>query len=74
MANLRTAKAAEYLQAQSGGTYTEGTLTTYRCRGGGPRFRVLGRYPIYSTEDLDAWLAERTSAPVSRNAELSNIS
>ncbi len=69
-ANLRAAKAAEYLQGQSGGTYTEGTLATYRCRGGGPRFRLLSRFPVYSTDDLDAWLAERTSEPVSRNAEL----
>jgi hypothetical protein len=70
MANLRTDQAARYLQEQSGGAYTPSTLTTYRCRGGGPRYRLLSRFPVYSTDDLDAWLAERTSEPVTRNAEL----
>lgn len=66
---LRRADAARYLQERCG-AFTAQTLATYACRGGGPRFRVLGRFPVYSTADLDTWLEDRLTAPVSRNAEL----
>lgn len=69
---LRANQAAEYLKARCG-AYTEQTLATYRCRGGGPKFRMLGRYPVYAPADLEAWLEERTSEPVTRNAELADI-
>lgn len=65
---LRAAQAAAYLQDVCG-AYTEDTLATYRCRGGGPRFRVLGRFPVYSVVDLDQWLTERLTAPLNRHAE-----
>jgi len=66
---LRRAEAASYLQDRCG-AFTVQTLATYACRGGGPKFRVLGRYPVYLPADLDDWLERRLSAPVSRNAEL----
>jgi hypothetical protein len=66
---LRRAEAARYLQDRCG-AFTTQTLAGYACRGGGPKFRMLGRFPVYSTADLDAWLQGRTSAPVTRNVEL----
>lgn len=66
---LRRAEAATYLQDRCG-AFTVQTLATYACRGGGPKFRMLGRYPVYLPADLDEWLEQRLSAPVSRNAEL----
>jgi hypothetical protein len=31
--------------------------------GGGPVYRKAGRFPIYSTADLDAWATARIGAP-----------
>ena len=47
---LTSEQAAEVLGLQPG------TLQTYRTRGGGPRFRKIGRWVRYTPEDLQAWL------------------
>jgi hypothetical protein len=65
---LRRDKAAEHLQATYGFGTTE-TLAKLACVGGGPRFRKLGRFPVYTPEDLDAWAQGRMSEPVSSTAE-----
>ncbi len=45
------------------------TLAVLACRGGGPAFRRFGRKPLYSIADVDAWVAERLSAPVRSTSE-----
>lgn len=67
---LRRDKAAEYLQ-ENYGAYTALTLAKLACVGGGPKFRKMGRYPVYTREDLDDWARGRMSPPVSSTSELS---
>jgi predicted DNA-binding transcriptional regulator AlpA len=56
---LRTEEAAEFLGL------SPGTLATWRVRGGGPRYRKLGRVVVYDPTDLRAWLDERIYATTS---------
>lgn len=65
---LRRNQAADYLQERYGFGTTE-TLAKLACVGGGPRFRKLGRFPVYTAEDLEAWAESRLSDPVSSTAE-----
>jgi hypothetical protein len=40
------------------------TLAKLAVIGGGPIFRRAGRVPLYSTYDLDKWVASKLSAPM----------
>lgn len=64
MANVRVKDAAEYLGV------SKSLLDKLRCYGGGPRYAKLGAMVIYSTSDLDDWLAahSRTSTADNDNA------
>lgn len=66
---LRRDKAAAYLQ-QRYGAYTVETLAKLACVGGGPRFRRMGRFPVYTQRDLDDWAIARMSPPVTSTSEL----
>ena len=66
---LRRNKAAAYLQERCG-AYTTETLAKLSCVGGGPAFRLLGRFPVYTRADLDAWLRSRMSKQVNSTSEL----
>ena len=66
---LRRNQAAEYLMKRYG-AYTTETLAKMACRGGGPTFRVMGRFPYYTRADLDDWARSRMSRPVSSTSEL----
>lgn len=68
-AQIRRAKAAEYLQ-QRLGAYTAETLAKLACVGGGPRFVKVGKFPLYRVSDLEEWIASRTSQRVANNAQL----
>ena len=65
---LRRDKAADFLQANYGFGTVE-TLAKLACIGGGPRFRKLGRFPVYTADDLQAWAMARLSDPVASTAE-----
>ena len=52
--------AGEYLNTEQAAKYigfASGTLTKWRCVGGGPKFRKAGGAIRYKVEDLDAFLA-----------------
>lgn len=66
---LRRTEAAQYLQERAG-AYTVETLAKLACVGGGPVMRRLGRFPVYTIADLDAWLASKLSPPGASTAEL----
>ncbi len=68
---LRRAEAAPYLLETHGIGRAVGTLAKLAVVGGGPRFRVAGRTPLYSTDDLDAWAESILSPPVGSTSELS---
>ena len=65
---LRRADAAVYLQERYG-AYTKDTLAKLAVVGGGPRFRLLGRFPVYTREELDMWARSRMSPLASSTAE-----
>ncbi len=66
---LRRKPAAEALTA-AGFKTSEKTLATLVCRGGGPRFRKYGRYPVYTWGDLLDWAYSRLSPPMGSTSEL----
>ena len=71
---LRRDAAAQYLRDRYG-IYTPETLAKLAHLGAGPRFRKLGRYPLYTPRDLDDWALGRMSEPrSSTNAEASSQS
>lgn len=65
---MRRADAAKYLQDRVQ-AYTAATLAKLATVGGGPRFQLLGRFPVYTAEALDEWLASKTGPVVSNTAE-----
>ena len=67
---LRRAEAATYLYETHGIRRAVGTLAKLAVIGGGPCFRVAGRTPLYSTDDLDAWADSILSPPVRSTSEL----
>ena len=67
---LRRSEAANYLLETHGIRRAVGTLAKLAVVGGGPRFRVAGRTPLYSADDLDAWADSILSPPVSSTSEL----
>lgn len=65
---MRRSKAGEYLQEKYG-FGTAGTLAKLAVVGGGPRFCKIGKFPVYTAEDLDAWVQSKISKPVSSTSE-----
>ncbi len=57
---MRRPEASRYLQERYG-LYTPDTLAKLASIGGGPRFRKLGRIPLYDPDDLDEWVMSRMS-------------
>ena len=66
---LRRVQAADYLKHLFG-AFTSETLAKLACTGGGPKFRKMGRFPVYTRVDLDDWAMSRMSPPVSSTSEL----
>ncbi len=62
---LRRARAVEYLAERHGIIRTVATLAKYACVGGGPRYLLDGRFPLYDTADLDDWAEAVLRPPVS---------
>lgn len=56
MANIRVREAAAYCGL------SKSNLDKMRIYGGGPAFFRLGRSVVYSTDDLDTWLASNRVA------------
>ena len=60
---LRRDKAAAYVQTKYGIPCAPATLAKKASIGGGPRFRHVGRWPVYAVADLDAW-AQSVMSPL----------
>lgn len=58
---LRRKEAADYIRERFAVPCSRQTLAKYAVAGTGPAYRMAGRFPIYATEDLDRWAAERFS-------------
>ncbi len=46
------------------------TLATLATRGGGPRYRKFGRYPVYCWRDLVTWAQSRLGPVVTSTSQL----
>lgn len=55
---LRREQAAQYLQERYG-FGARSSLAKWAVDGSGPKFRLMGRYPVYQPEDLDRWALSR---------------
>lgn len=69
---LRRKAASDYLHETHGLDRAPSTLTKLAVIGGGPIFRRAGRVPLYSTEDLDKWVASKLSPPMRSTSELAS--
>jgi len=69
----RSDEAATYIRDAYGLRCTGPTLTTLRCRGGGPRFYKAGNAVLYAVEDLDGWAVSRLGEPVRNTSEARSI-
>jgi hypothetical protein len=58
---LRRHEASGYLREQHGVIRAPATLAKLAVTGGGPKFRHVGKIPIYPIEELDAYAAAITS-------------
>jgi hypothetical protein len=58
---LRRREASAYLREQHGVIRAPATLAKLAVTGGGPKFRHVGKIPIYPIEELDAFAAAITS-------------
>jgi hypothetical protein len=58
--NLTPPDAAKYL-TERGVKLSAASLGTYRCRGTGPAYIRVGRWPRYPVAALDAYIARITS-------------
>ncbi len=67
---LRRNEASIYLYENHGIRRAVGTLAKLAVVGGGPRFRVAGRIPLYAPDDLDAWAESILSPLVNSTSEL----
>lgn len=61
---LRRKAASTYLQKTYGLERAPSTLAKLAVIGGGPLFRRINRVPLYSTDDLDSWVASKLSGPM----------
>ena len=61
---LRRKAASQYLHETHGLERAPSTLAKLAVIGGGPIFRRINRVPLYSTDDLDGWVASKLSAPM----------
>jgi hypothetical protein len=49
------------------------TLATLASRGGGPKFRKYGRYPVYRWGDALEWAKARLSPAIASTSELDRL-
>ena len=66
---LRRISAATYLNDKWDMPTTTNSLAKLASTGGGPRYRLLGKYPVYNPEDLDEYAESRLSAPVKSTSD-----
>ena len=68
-AYLRRDLAAAYVQRTYGYPCSRQWLAKLAVIGGGPRFYLAGRFPLYAPADLDSWAKGRIAGPVQSTSE-----
>jgi hypothetical protein len=59
---LRRGDAARYVRETHGTPCSRAWLAKLAVTGGGPTYRLAGRFPIYTPHDLDVWVNGRIGA------------
>jgi hypothetical protein len=68
---LRRTEAAQYVTNKFGIPCSPKTLAKLACvSSDGPPFRLAGRFPLYSTDDLDAWAQSKIGPLVRSTSEV----
>ena len=70
---LRRSKAAKYIEDTYGIPCSPKTLAKYACIGGGPPFRLAGRFPLYPVSGLDAWAQKKIGPLVRSTSEVRRV-
>jgi hypothetical protein len=65
---LSRAESAEYLKNRGLPT-AKTTLQKYATTGGGPVYRRFGNRAVYTADDLNNWIEEKLSPPLSSSVE-----
>ena len=63
---FRRTDAASYVTERWGVPCSPRTLAKLACVGGGPLYRLAGRFPLYSPPDLDDWVRNKIG-PIKRS-------
>jgi hypothetical protein len=63
-AYMRRKPAAQYVRERWGVPCSPNTLAKLATIGGGPVFRRSGRFPLYTTDNLDRWVESKLSNPM----------
>lgn len=67
MKYLDRRRARQYLNDEFGLTLGASALAAFASKRRGPRYRMIGRWAMYSTAALRAWVHEETERPVVRD-------
>ena len=71
--HLRRNEASKYLRENHNMHYAPKTLAKLACIGGGPPFRLAGRFPLYPVSGLDAWAQSKIGPLVRSTSELRRV-
>jgi hypothetical protein len=66
---FRRMASSKYIWDTWGVSYAPSTLAKLAVIGGGPPFRRVGRFPVYSKDDLDDWVRSKLSVPMRSTSE-----
>lgn len=66
----RRQEASTYLKSKHGLDYAHTTLAKLAVIGGGPKFQLAGRIPLYPECELDIWAEAKFSPLVSSTSEV----
>ncbi len=70
---LRRDDAARYIRETWGIPCSRAWMAKLSVVGGGPVYRLAGRFPIYAPADLDAWAKERIGAPQTSSSDAARL-
>jgi hypothetical protein len=70
---LRRSEAAKYITQTYSIPCSPKTLAKLACIGGGPKFRLAGRFPLYPVSGLDVWAQSKIGPLVRSTSELHRV-
>jgi hypothetical protein len=70
---LRRVEASKYVVETYNVPCSPKTLAKLACIGGGPPFRLAGRFPLYPVSGLDEWAQSKIGPLVRSTSELHRV-